>query len=137
YEKDSPQIQPAVLAQGVPTLGICYGLQLMAHVLGGEVRPDDHREFGAAEIAVRENGPLLRGLAAREPVWMSHGDRVLKPPPGFDILATTPGCPVAAMGDDARKLYGVQFHVEVTHTPRGQSVISNFVHDICGSGPPW
>ncbi len=141
YEKDSPQIQPAALRAGIPTLGICYGLQLMAHALGGKVTPGDHREFGAATIDIPVNGaagsPLLRGLASREPVWMSHGDRVLDPPPGFRVLASTPECPVAAFGDDARKLYGVQFHVEVTHTPRGQSVIANFVHDICGCGRSW
>jgi GMP synthase (glutamine-hydrolysing) len=138
YDAGSPQIKLGSLYLGVPVLGICYGHQLMAQALNGDVRPDLHREFGAAEIDVASDaGPLLRGLAAREPVWMSHGDRVLKEPPGFRVLASTPGCAVAAMGDDARKLYGVQFHVEVTHTPKGLAILSNFVHDICGCGRDW
>src|SRR5258708_36304297 len=113
----------------------------MAQILDGAVRPasstGDHREFGAAEIEVTAASPLFTGLAAREPVWMSHGDRVLEPPRGFRVLASTYACPVAAMGDDARKLYGVQFHVEVTHTLRGREILANFVHGICGCAKEW
>jgi GMP synthase (glutamine-hydrolysing) len=138
YDVGSPQIKLGSLFLGLPVLGICYGHQLMAQALNGDVRPDLHREFGAAEIEVDPNpGPLLRGLSRREPVWMSHGDRVLQEPPGFRVLASTPGCAIAAMGDDARKLYGVQFHVEVTHTAKGIHILSNFVHDICGCGRDW
>src|ERR1022692_517521 len=117
YDSDSPQIQPATFELGLPALGICYGHQLMAQVLKGEVRSGDHREFGAAEIEVLDSASVLNGLTAHERVWMSHGDLVLEPPKGFRVLASTPGCRVAAMGDDARRFYGVQFHVEVTHTP--------------------
>ncbi len=137
YDSGSPQIKPATFDLGLPALGICYGHQLMAQVLHGEVHPGDHREFGAAEIEVLDATSLLGGLSAREPVWMSHGDLVLEPPAGFRVLASTPGCRVAAMGDEGRRLYGVQFHVEVTHTPHGRRILSNFVHEICGCGQEW
>lgn len=138
YDAGSPQIRLESLELGLPVLGICYGHQLMAQALHGDVRPGDHREFGAAEIDVpADGGPLFDRVSAREPVWMSHGDRVHTPPPGFRILATTLECPVAAMGDDRRKLYGLQFHVEVTHTPSGRQILSNFVHGICGCGQNW
>jgi GMP synthase (glutamine-hydrolysing) len=137
YDAGSPQIQPDTFALGLPALGICYGHQLMAHVLNGAVQPGDRREFGATEIEVLDSSTVLHGLAPREPVWMSHGDLVLEPPAGFRVLASTHGCPIAAMGDDARRFYGVQFHVEVTHTPHGRQILSNFLHEICGCGQEW
>jgi GMP synthase (glutamine-hydrolysing) len=137
YDLGCPQIKLDAFDLGLPALGICYGHQLMAQVLNGAVRPGDHREFGAAEIDVLDDSGLLQGLHAHESVWMSHGDLVMEPPPGFRALASTPGCQIAAMGDDARHLYGVQFHVEVTHTPSGRRILSNFVHEICGCGREW
>lgn len=137
YEDGAPTCDPGLFALGVPVLGICYGLQLMAYRLGGQVAGGGRREYGANEIAWRDGSPLCGGLPERMPVWMSHGDAVRELPPGFEVLATTDTCPVAAAGDPARRLYGVQFHPEVTHTPNGPELLSNFVHDICGCGRQW
>ncbi len=137
YDAGSPQIQSGCFTLGIPALGICYGHQLMAHALHGDVQPGDHREFGPAEIEVLDSSRLTKGLSAHEPVWMSHGDLVREPPAGFRVLASTPGCRVAAMGDDARRFYSVQFHVEVTHTPHGKAILQNFVHEICGCSSDW
>jgi GMP synthase (glutamine-hydrolysing) len=134
---DALGIDPAILGAGVPMLGICYGMQLMARDLHGQIVASTHREFGAASLEVVEESPLTRGLPARSRAWMSHGDTVLAPPPGFEILASTERCKVAAMGDAARKLYGVQFHPEVAHTEIGARVIANFLHDIAGVPPTW
>jgi GMP synthase (glutamine-hydrolysing) len=134
---DALGIDPAILGAGVPMLGICYGMQLMARDLHGEIVASSHREFGAASLEVVEESPLTRGLPAKSRAWMSHGDTVLAPPPGFEILASTERCKVAAMGDAARKLYGVQFHPEVVHTEVGKRVIANFLHDIAGVPPTW
>lgn len=141
-----PPAAPAeIFALGVPVLGICYGMQTMAAQLGGRVEPGHEREFGYARVDVVAPGRLLRDLAdsAGEPgtpvldVWMSHGDRVIDPPEGFRVLAATAAAPVAAMGDDRRRFYGLQFHPEVTHTPRGKQILGRFVHEICGVDGRW
>ena len=137
YDPGSPQVDPKLFDVGVPVLGICYGHQLIAHALGGKVTPSDHREYGMATVDVSDTSTLLRGLEAREPVWMSHGDLVHEPPAGFQVMASTPTCKVAAMGDPVRRIYGVQFHVEVTHTRRGREVLANFLKQVCGCAGDW
>ena len=131
---------------GVPVLGICYGMQTMAAQLGGRVETSGRREYGHAVLRCTSvAGPLLEGLVdgaapgggARLDVWMSHGDRVLEMPPGFRLLAATDNTPIAAIADEERRFYGVQFHPEVTHTPRGQEIIDRFVHRICGCRALW
>jgi GMP synthase (glutamine-hydrolysing) len=138
YERGAPSIDPAVYDLGVPILGICYGMQLMAQQLGGQVEPaDDSREYGRTSLAIVEPGLLLGGLGADPVCWMSHGDRVVAPPPGFTVLAATASSPVAAMADPGRKLYGVQFHPEVTHTPQGIEVLRSYLLGVCGCEPSW
>ncbi len=134
---DALGVDPQIFTAGVPVLGICYGMQLMARDLGGEIVRSRHREFGATTLQVVEESPLLAGVARMSRAWMSHGDTVLAPPPGFDVLAKTSTCAIAAMGDRARKLYGVQFHPEVAHTEAGKAVISNFLHHVAGIAPAW
>jgi GMP synthase (glutamine-hydrolysing) len=137
-----PKVSHAVFELGVPVLGICYGMQTMASELGGKVEQSSHREFGYAEVTPT-NSTLLAGLDdfdADEPrlkVWMSHGDRVEKLPPGFEITAQSPNSPMAAMEDVSRHYYGVQFHPEVTHTLQGQKILNRFVHDICDCAGDW
>ncbi|MGQ9779699.1 MAG: glutamine-hydrolyzing GMP synthase [Bacillota bacterium] len=137
YEEGAPQPDPRIFALGLPVLGICYGLQAMAAVLGGKVAPAGRREYGRAEIEVREEGGLFAGLPSRLVVWMSHGDRVEELPPGFRILASSANAPVAAAGDPKRRLYGVQFHPEVAHTPDGPAILANFLYRICGCRGDW
>ena len=137
YDAESPEIDPGIFELGIPVLGICYGLHLMAHHLGGEVRQAGVGEFGLAWIEIVEPAALFTGLDTRERVWMSHRDAVEKLPPGFRILARTPECPVAAMGDPARGFYGVQFHPEVVHTVHGKQVMANFVFEICRCRKDW
>ena len=137
YEADAPQLPPHILKTGLPLLGICYGLQALAHALGGIVAPAQGREYGQATITHDADSPLLRGLPAALEVWMSHGDRIEQPPPGFTTLAASQSAPFAAVGDAARGLYGVQFHPEVRHTPLGTELLRNFVFDICGCQPSW
>ncbi len=127
YEPGSPVIDPSILSKGTPVLGICYGLQLMAHLLGGTVEKGDRGEFGLAFLEVAEPGALLADLPARQQVWMSHRDLVAKLPPGFMLLGRTETCGVAAMGDPSRRLYGVQFHPEVEHTEHGVEIFKNFI----------
>ncbi|MGI9201851.1 MAG: glutamine-hydrolyzing GMP synthase [Woeseiaceae bacterium] len=138
-----PKVSQAVFELGVPVLGICYGMQTMAAELGGKVEPSSHREFGYAEVTPT-NSSLLAGFNdfpeandARLKVWMSHGDRVEAVPPGFEITATSPNSPMAAMEDTSRHYYGLQFHPEVTHTEQGQAILSRFVHDVCGCAGDW
>jgi len=125
----------------VPVLGICYGEQAMAHQLGGRVEGGHHREFGRAEVeVVDDRTPLFEGVwdkGGRYPVWMSHGDRVTEVPPGFRVVAVSPNAPIAAIADDARKFYGVQFHLEVVHTPQGAALLRNFVRKIAGLTGDW
>jgi len=136
----APLPPPELYDTGVPVLGICYGEQAMAQQLGGKVEGGHHREFGRAEIEVIEDSPLFADVWKRGekyPVWMSHGDRVTKPPPGFRVLATSPNAPIAAIGDEARKFYATQFHLEVVHTPQGAALIRNFVRRIAGASGDW
>lgn len=140
HEHGSPQVDPALFTLGIPVLGICYGQQLMCQALGGTVTPAQEREFGRAHIEVATASPLYEG--AWEPrsthqVWMSHGDRVEKIPQGFQVLATTPSAPFAAIGDETRRFYGVQFHPEVVHTPDGGALLHNFTRRICGCPGNW
>jgi GMP synthase (glutamine-hydrolysing) len=130
YAPNAPQCDPGIWKLGVPVLGICYGMQLMAHQLGGRVEPSDRREYGHAEIEIRDDSPLFAGLARVQKVWMSHGDRVTKLPPGFRALAGT-----SAIARD--NFFGLQFHPEVHHTPGGRHIISNFVHTISGCRRNW
>jgi GMP synthase (glutamine-hydrolysing) len=139
YEAGAPQADPSLLRGGdMPVLGICYGHQLLARACGGRVEPEPGgREYGRADLLRDSEGSLLRGLPERTQVWMSHGDTVLLPPPGFTALAHTDRSPVAAMADPAGRRYGVQFHLEVAHTPLGGQVLRNFLFDICGLQPDW
>jgi len=138
YESDAPSLPGYVLESNRPVLGICYGMQLLAHALGGRVAPASEREYGPAELIVTgSSSPLFAGLHASTRVWMSHGDRIEALPSGFSIIATTDNSPVAAMGHRERRLYGVQFHPEVTHTPLGREILGNFVHRICGCQADW
>ena len=137
YGKNAPTVDPGILKLGVPVLGICYGMQLMAHILGGDVSGGEHSEYGRTEMKVLEHGLLFADLNPQLIAWMSHGDLVRQPPEGFKILARTMNCPVAAMGDERRKMYGVQFHPEVTHTPWGKELIRNFALRVCKCKPTW
>jgi GMP synthase (glutamine-hydrolysing) len=138
YDEGAPTLPDYVLDSGLPVLGICYGMQLLGHELGGEVSPTGEREYGPAELSVQAlSSPLFAGLPFSMKVWMSHGDRVEELPPGFVALASTANSPVAAMGDEARKLYGLQFHPEVVHTPQGGEIIRNFLYNVCGLKGTW
>ncbi len=137
YEAGAPQVDPALFEAGVPVLGICYGFQAMAQVLGGEVAATGQREFGATPLTVTAPGTLLASLPADQTVWMSHGDGVTIAPPGFTVTASSPGAPVAAFENLARRHAGVQFHPEVAHTPHGQSILETFLHEIAGIAPTW
>ncbi|WP_434635130.1 glutamine-hydrolyzing GMP synthase [Chromobacterium sp. CV08] len=144
YESDY-QADPKLFELGVPVLGICYGMQFMAQTLGGKVESGDKREFGYAQIKARHHSKLLEGLQDQIDdagngfldVWMSHGDKVTALPAGFQVIAETPSCPYAAMADEARGFYGVQFHPEVTHTKRGTEMIHRFVLHVAGCKPSW
>ena len=136
YEDGAPLPDPRLLDGSLPVLGICYGMQLMAHLLGGEVVPEGLREYGPATVRLTEQHDLFEGLGASERAWMSHGDSVRRLPPGFTAIATSDRLPIAAMGDGARR-YGVQFHVEVMHTPRGAEILRNFLVRVCGCSGDW
>lgn len=131
------RVDPAVLRAGIPLLGICYGMQLVALEFGGRLAASRHREFGAASLEVLAPSALTNGVAETSRAWMSHGDTVLAPPPGFATLARTANCAVAAIGDAERKIYGVQFHPEVAHTQAGKQIIENFLHEIAGIPAMW
>jgi len=140
FGEGSPQAPMMVFELGVPVLGICYGEQLLCHQLGGRVDPSDHQEFGRAELTVTGDCALFEGLFAPgtiEPVWMNHGDRVMALPPGFRVVGTSGNAPFAAIADDERKFYGVQFHPEVVHTPSGAALLRNFTHKVAGLAGDW
>lgn len=137
YDADAPQIPAFILTSGKPELGICYGMQALTYAFGGVVAPAQAREYGAAEIDITQESLLFHGLPQEIAVWMSHGDRIERPPDGFIPLASSLNSPFAAMGDPARGLYGVQFHPEVVHTPLGKEILHNFVFDICGCEAKW
>src|SRR5262245_33117720 len=136
YAARAPQIDPAIFSLGIPTLGICYGMQLMTRDLGGEVAHTGVSEFGKTELAATESA-LFRDLPAEQTVWMSHGDSVTAPPAGAVVTASSPNTPIAAFEDRERGLYGVQFHPEVVHTPHGQAILKNFLYDLAGVPPTW
>lgn len=144
-EGDTPRAPAAVFVAGVPVLGICYGMQTMAEQLGGAVENGKVREFGYAEVRARGHTALLDGINdfvtaeghGMLKVWMSHGDKVNQMPDGFKLMASTENCPIAAMADETRRFYGVQFHPEVTHTKQGEAIIGRFIHQICGCKSEW
>jgi GMP synthase (glutamine-hydrolysing) len=136
----SPRAPQAVFEAGVPVLGICYGEQTMAAQLGGAVEAGHHREFGRAEVEIVVDTPLFEGVwrkGERYPVWMSHGDRVTRLPPGFEVVGTSDNAPFAAVADETRRFYAVQFHPEVVHTPHGAALLRNFVRKIVGASGDW
>jgi GMP synthase (glutamine-hydrolysing) len=137
YEPHAPTLPGYVLSGGRPILGICYGMQLLAQALGGRVTPSPRREYGPAQLHLLTPNPLIPNPQSPIPVWMSHGDRVERLPPGFTALAASDNSPYAAMGDVARGRYGVQFHPEVAHTPQGAAMLRAFAVDVCGCAPDW
>lgn len=145
YEDTTDKAPQAVFELGIPVLGICYGMQTMAHQLGGKVEGGHQREFGFAAVRARGHTALLKGIAdfttseghGMLNVWMSHGDKVTELPPGFKLMASTDSCPIAGMADENRRFYGVQFHPEVTHTVQGKALLERFVLGICGATPDW
>ena len=145
YEEATDKAPQSAFDLGVPVLGICYGMQAMAHQLGGKVESGQQREFGHADVRARGHTALLKGIAdfttpegqGMLTVWMSHGDKVTEMPPGFKVMASTSSCPIAGMADEERRFYGVQFHPEVTHTPQGAAILRRFVLDVCGARPDW
>ncbi|OLC05596.1 MAG: glutamine-hydrolyzing GMP synthase [Gemmatimonadetes bacterium 13_1_40CM_70_15] len=139
FDPGAPTADPKLLDLGVPVLGICYGMQLIAHLSGATVRPSSEREYGRAEIAVREGTGLFAGFEPQGSmtVWASHSDRLDSPPPGFRVTASSVNAPIAAMQHEAKPIFGVLFHPEVAHTPRGGEIIHNFLFEICGCTPDW
>ena len=140
HDTNAPLAPMSIYRAGVPVLGICYGEQVMAQQLGGTVEGGHHREFGRAEVEVKDDSALFDGVwhkGERYPVWMSHGDRVTRLPDGFRVVATSPNAPIAAIADEARKFYATQFHLEVVHTPHGAALLRNFVRRIAGCRGDW
>jgi len=145
YEEATDKAPQVVFELGIPVLGICYGMQAMAHQLGGKVESGNKREFGHADVRAHGHTALLKDIAdfttpegqCMLSVWMSHGDKVVDMPPGFKLMASTPSCPIAGIADEARHFYGLQFHPEVTHTRQGAAILNRFVLDICATRPDW
>src|SRR5258707_511641 len=138
YAKDAPLPDPAIFKLGFPILGICYGLQLLAQYLGGKVEPGLKREYGKAALHVKDSfSPLFANLPETLQVWNSHGDRLTKVPRGFKSVAVTDNSDFAALENQAERMFGLQFHPEVVHTPHGHEMLANFVHNICGCGKNW
>lgn len=137
YAGNAPQVDPALYTLDIPVLGICYGMQILVHALGGKVGLASRREYGPATLEVRAPDELFQGLPPVQPCWMSHSDEVLALPPGFQLLASTTEGHVAAVADPVRKLYGVQFHPEVRHTPYGKEILANFLFRVCGCAGDW
>ncbi len=136
YDKDSPKIDKGVFSLGIPVLGICYGCQLTAYLLGGVVEKASASEYGKAEVYYK-NSPLTKGVPETAVSWMSHTDRITRLPEGFDMIAHSDNCPFAAFGSEERKIYGVQFHPEVQHTEYGTLILRNFLYEICGAHGDW
>ena len=137
YEGDAPKFNKKIFTLGLPVLGLCYGQQLMAQELGGNVKPGKVKEYGKASLEVLEQGTLFKGLGKKELVWMSHGDKVEKLPEGFKATGSTTDCKFAAIADEGKKLYGLQFHPEVTHTEHGLKMLENFVFKVCNCKADW
>lgn len=139
-DENAPTIDPVILDAGVPILGICYGQQALCMALGGRVEAGHHREFGRADLTVHKNNSLSEGvwvLGSDHQVWMSHGDRVVELPEGFEVVGTSPNAPFAMIANEERRIWAVQFHPEVVHTPDGARLYANFVHNICGIESNW
>lgn len=136
-DKGSPLCDPAIYDMGIPVLGICYGMQMTAQLLGGSVKPGKAREFGHANITITDPDPIFSGLSSSINVWMSHGDQVEQMPEGFHTMAQTTTCPHAAMGDSRRRIFGLQFHPEVVHTRDGKEILRRFIFDVCGCSGDW
>src|SRR6266513_39083 len=136
YDEGAPSVDPRVINGDFPVLGICYGMQLMAHVLGGDVVAEGKREYGPATVEIADRGGIFEGLSAQERAWVSHGDTVRRPPDGFSVVARTTSVPVAAM-TDGKTRYAVQFHPEVAHTPHGAEILRNFLYRVCGASGDW
>jgi GMP synthase (glutamine-hydrolysing) len=139
-DENAPTVDPALLATGLPILGVCYGQQALCMALGGRVEGEHNREFGRAEVTVQKRSPLYEGVwdkGSSHQVWMSHGDRVTEIPDGFEVIGTSSGAPFAMIADEKRRIWGVQFHPEVVHTPDGAKLYANFVHNICGLKSNW
>ena len=137
YEADSPSYQKELFELGIPVLGLCYGAQLMMHVLGGKVITPEVGEYGKTEIEFKENGVLFKDMPAKSVVWMSHFDRIDAAAPGFEVVASTADCPIAAVQNVEKNLYAIQFHPEVLHTENGTQMIHNFVRGVCGCAGTW
>jgi GMP synthase (glutamine-hydrolysing) len=138
YDSTAPMVSAELFQMRIPILGICYGMQLMTHQLGGRVASAIEREYGNAELSIDAGCPFFHGLPTDTiPVWMSHGDRIQQIPPGFKSVAHTDNSPIAAMQDATGRLYGIQFHPEVTHTPHGLQMLQNFLYGVCGCSPSW
>jgi GMP synthase (glutamine-hydrolysing) len=137
YAKGAPQVDKRLFDAGIPILGVCYGMQLFGKWLGGEVAPSARREYGRGKLTIARKSPLFQGLPKEIEIWNSHGDSLKKLPKGFHAIATSDNSPFAVIEDSKRRIYGLQFHPEVAHTPRGVEILSNFVLDICGAEPNW
>ncbi|HLB21513.1 MAG TPA: glutamine-hydrolyzing GMP synthase [Solirubrobacteraceae bacterium] len=137
YAEGAPRLDRELLELGVPVLGICYGMQLLVHDLGGRVEQAEVGEFGRSDLHISEPGVLLRDMPAEQTCWMSHRDTVFEPPPGFTALASSSSSPVAAVEDTRRSIYGIQFHPEVVHTPYGQEILTRFLTEVCGCEQTW
>ncbi|MFC1461624.1 glutamine-hydrolyzing GMP synthase [Verrucomicrobiota bacterium] len=137
FEDKAPHCDPALFELGIPILGICYGMQLTSKLMGGAVKPGKEREYGHADISVANDKDIFKGLPAELRVWMSHGDQVEVMPEGFEAIARTSTCPVAAMANPVKKIFGLQFHPEVVHTPKGTEILRHFIFDVCSCKPDW
>jgi len=143
--ENTPEVSSEIVNLGIPVLGICYGMQAISKQMGGEVEESSQKEFGYAQVSVDSDSELLSGFSDQEntsddaylDVWMSHGDRVVKLPDGFSVVASTDSAPIAAIENKQQKLYGLQFHPEVTHTKQGKKILGRFIHDICGCNSEW
>ena len=137
YEEGAPMIDKEIFELGIPVLGMCYGMQFMAHALGGEVKSAEQREFGKTPMVTDTSSPLYKGLSENEIVWMSHVDYVAKAPEGFEVVAHTDNCPIASMQNKEKNLYAMQFHAEVLHTEHGKEMLHNFLYEVCGFSGTW
>lgn len=137
YAENAPQVDPAIYDLGLPILGICYGMQLMSHQLKGKVESANVREYGKSEIQVHNKTPFFKGLDKNQKVWMSHSDKVIKLPEGFQVDASNEACPVAAISHPEKKFFGVQFHPEVRHSVQGNDMLKNFIFEVCGCSGNW
>lgn len=138
YAKDAFKVDPEIYKLGIPILGICYGMQLMSYDLGGKVEPADDSEYGRADIEVIDDDAVMfKGLPKKQYVWMSHGDRVVEAPEGFKVVATSKNCPISAIANDEKKLYGIQFHAEVCNSQYGLDILKKFAFDVCGAKANW